>query len=398
MRAFLLLLLLLLLLLTPGAGSARGPGALQHWGGVIGGDVQWGGWPWHGKMHELQQELASRDPPGPFLRPDDWVANLTKRFDPSLVVLSVNPPMVTGLASLYPAVQPQAIEDLVDLLVASKARQLRVLFMVSLNCATSDATYNRSWHDEPPIDERSGGGMWWPHCAAADFAERAGRWFSLLVTGTESLARKRGGEELVETIAAWAPQANNDLAGSETRLDVQDYVPDITKLAHSLYSLPASRTRLASPLVFGLPISVPKSISPTGLWESSGPEQTYRNVNTACSGSKSPPVYLPITYDHKATNITALKNGAAAMGISSSHIVLTDFKIPFVNETGAKDMAKVHEDMASVRPQLIWIWQHEPIPDSFYRSFLADARAHLTLPATSRHPDVAAVADGTTGT
>lgn len=224
--------------------------------------------------------------------------------------------------------------------------------------------------------------MWWPHCGA-DFAEQAGKWFSVLVNGTERLAHKRGGEDLVETIAAWAPQANNDLAGSETRLDIQSYVPDITRLAHNLYSLPASRTRLTAPLVFGLPISVPKSISPTGLWESSGPEQTYLNVKAACSGSKSPPVYLPITYDHKATNITALKNGAAAMGVSSSHIALTDFNIHFINETGLADMAKIHKDMARVRPELIWIWQHDPIPDQFYLSFLADARAHLTRPAMS---------------
>eukprot|EP01051_Picozoa_sp_SAG22_P015439 SAG22_NODE_2016_length_3134_cov_4.981878_1_plen_372_part_00 len=348
-------------------GSARGADA-EHWGGVIGGDVQWGGWPWHGKMRQQLWVPASRDPPGPFLRPDDWVANLTRRFDPSLVVLNVNPPMVTGPATLYPAVQPQAIDDLVDLLSACEARRLRVLLMVSLNCATSDATYNRSYHDEPPIDVR--GGMWWPHCGA-DFAEQAGMWFSLLVNGTESLARARGGEELVETIVAWAPQANNDLAGSETRLDVRDYVPDITKLGHALYSLPASRA-LPSPLVFGLPISVPKSISPTGVWASCGPEQTYRNLQAVCSGVKSPPAYLPITYDHAATNISAVLDGAAAMVISSSHVLLTDFKINNVNQTGAEHVAKIRNDFLRVRPEVIWIWQHDPIPDSLYRSFIAD--------------------------
>ena len=284
-------------LATPAVKSddVAGDDEEKQWGGVIGGDVQWGGWPWHGQMKRQQMASgASLDPPGPFLRPIDWVANLTARFSPSLVVLDINPPMVTGLASLYPAVQPQAVHDLVDLLVACRASQVRVLFMVSLNCATSDFTYNNTWHDEPPIDKRAGGGQWWPNCGAA-FAEQAGLWFRGLVGGTENEARERtqGGDALIETIMAWVPQANNDLAGSETRVDVQDYVPDITKLGHALYSLPSSRSRLASPLVFGLPISVSSSISPSGLWSGGcGVEQTYRNLHTVCSSSSVPPRYI----------------------------------------------------------------------------------------------------------
>ena len=340
----------------------------QQWGGVVGGDVQWGGWPWHGKAAQQAPVLKAGDPPGPFLRPTDWVANLTARFDPRLVVLNLNPPMVSGLGTNYPRVQPQALHDLVDLLVACQARRLRALFMVSLNCATSDTVYNRSYHTEPPIDER---GPWWPHCAA-DFAEQAGLWFRALVGGTEDLARTRGGEALVETILAWAPQANNDLAGSETRLDVQEYVPDITQLGHALYSLPASRARLASPLVFGLPISVPASVSPSGLWSSCGPEQTYRNVKAVCDrrNVQSPPVHLPVTYDHRATNISALLAGAAAMGIGRSNIVLTDFKISSVPD--AKQLAKIRSDMVRLRPRAFWLWQNGAVPDTFYRDFLRE--------------------------
>ena len=86
-------------------------------------------------------------------------------------------------------------------------------------------------------------------------------------------------------------------------------------------------------------------------------------------------MFLPVTYDHKATNVSALMAAAAVMGIHDSNIILTDFDVHYVNETGPKDLAKIQEDMARVRPKVFWILQHDPIPDSFYRSFIADADA-----------------------
>ena len=85
---------------------------------------------------------------------------------------------------------------------------------------------------------------------------------------------------------------------------------------------------------------------------------------------QSPPVYLPVTYDHRATNISALLAGAAAMGIGRSNIVLTDFKISSVPD--AKELAKIRSDMARLRPRALWLWQNGAVPDTFYRDFLRE--------------------------
>jgi hypothetical protein len=348
--------------------------------GVSGG-VQWGGWPWHGRM--ATRHLGLGDPPGPFLCPTDWVANLTKRFNPSLIVLDIIPPMACGEAVNYPKVTSQTHEDLVDLLIACKKAGLRVLFMVSLNCATSEATYNKSWHNEPSLAKR--GKPWWPTCGA-NFAEQAGEFMQNLAGGTEALAIKRGGVTLVDMIVAWAPQGNNDLGASETRIDVNAYVPDLTSLASALYNTPARSTRTGTLLSFGLPI-----IGPDGKpWSSPGPmgcgsvAKFYRNLQSvhAHVPQKQRPRYLPTTYDSHCTDIQALASSAAAMSIDASDVMLTDFKLLrwpcpaagcWAAGANASLVAKAHRDVATLKTNVFWLWTLPGVPDSFYSDFIKRA-------------------------
>ena len=366
--------------------------------GVSGG-VQWGGWPWHGRMAGRNRARAHRheglgDPPGPFLHPSDWVANLTKRFNPSLIVLDIIPPMACGEAVNYPTVNSQTHEDLVDLLIACKAAGLKVLFMVSLNCATSEATYNKSWHNEASLAER--GKPWWPSCAA-NFAEQASEFLHNLAGGTEALARQHDAL-LVDTIVAWAPQGNNDLGAAETRIDVDAYVPDLTLLATSLYNTSTLSGRTGTLLSFGLPI-----IGPGGKpWSSPGPmgcggvPAFYRNLQAVHAHVQYMPRFLPTTYDSHCTDITALESSAKVMSIDVSDILLTDFKLltwpcPAAGcwAAGANMslIAKAHRDVTSLKTKVFWLWTLPGVPDSFYRDFIRRAAENHHHTAVSNNEE-----------